>query len=276
VIYEYTVERHTFASKCHKHKTRGNHPDSKMVPPLAQACRQTYAEFLPVHRRLSKHHICIDDFVEYTKIVFPTENVDLDAIQEYKGTICIGIPWFRKPQTPGVEMSAEDFEFDLLPLMHFFDKAPGVKLRFTSAPSISWIRDCNPMPFLGSLFQRSAPTYMRWALDHRATEFKAIREPLIRHNNFNIRYSVKLQNAHAPAWLGGEFLGAMSRVVGRYYSRVYYDVQTASRLGMNILRPGWADENLTHRRLTVLVRPRRELTVWFWYRARTAPLPQPA
>lgn len=170
---------------------------SNPLPPLSRACKQTYAEFIPIHRRLTTHHVCIDHFVSYTNTMFPTKDVHPNEIAKYEGTICIGVPWFRaESEIHGYAV------FQLLPLMQFFGQALGVRLWLENVPSIKFHRrNMDPLPLLASQFQRDTPANIQWMLDPQRTEYKVMRGPLRADKTFWVTYGESRLRAPGPARL---------------------------------------------------------------------------
>lgn len=145
-------------------------PVSDAIPPLARTCKKVHAEFLPVHRRLTTHHVCVEDFEAYTKVAFPTESVRPETIAKYEGTICVGFPW---PQ----EIAAHYTIFELQPLLHFFARSCGVRATFESVTSVPFFSAWNGnsgtiFEHLETLLRRDTPLDMQWLLDPYRVGYK--------------------------------------------------------------------------------------------------------
>lgn len=220
-IYEFVVEPDTWAENCDHHNSyrdedgevveqkchhdrpgyhaeEGERITPQFVPALAQVCRATRTEFLPLHRSTTNWHVCIGDLVEedhcYSVInrVFGFNRVPQSITASWEGTI--------KVHVPQMGYGASQPKHTVTSLLHFLGTAPGIKVEFLAPRRLARGGGYTPIPLLTAFFSRSNPSFAQYVAMNRDAIW-AVHVTVDWLNRDDLACTVEFHKSRIPAWL---------------------------------------------------------------------------
>lgn len=231
MIYDYAVEPETSAESCSHHSCHVCHDSPclhnchlkpRYVPPLAQVCRKTRAEFLPVHHNATTWCICLGDVAhrhgegKFLERVFNwNDKVPKSVTESWKGAIKVKVP-FTNASAGSYLDDYKETEYLMTDFIKFMGNTPGINVEFV-APS-SWEDRTSPVRDLQRLLDRSSPSFVDYvATAEGLSDVKFHLDFPTRWGTSDLECELIYERSKTPAWLrelvGGQFQSSSTTTV---------------------------------------------------------------